>query len=168
MIARENLIQIGEAINARLIKYWELQGHIMPGSQFVEQMEIRIDEERMVLESYSVHYARFVNTGVPAANIPFTPGSGRRHSKYIEGLYKYVTRRMGLTDREALSVAFAIAHKHKAEGMPTDGSRQHSQTGERTHFLDNAFEEIEDEGVIESIIDEMVLDEVDKNITKHI
>jgi hypothetical protein len=78
------------------------------------------------------------NTGVTAARIPYTPGSGRKTSKYIDGLINYVKLRMGKSDKEAKGIAFAIASRHKKEGMPTKASAKFSSTGKRTGFIDEA------------------------------
>jgi hypothetical protein len=44
------------------------------------------------------------------------------------------------SDKEAKSIAFAIASKHKKEGMPTIKSQKHSKTGRRTGFIEIALE----------------------------
>jgi hypothetical protein len=86
------------------------------------------------------------NQGVPANKIPYYPGSGRKESEYIKGLIKYVKLRMGKSDKEAKGIAFAIASKHKKEGMPTKNSvTKHSKTGRRTGFIEIALEKKEAE-----------------------
>jgi exonuclease V gamma subunit len=80
------------------------------------------------------------NSGVTAARIPYTPNSGRPPSKYISGLIDYVQRRMGKSEKEAKSIAFAIASKHKKEGMPTKTSARFSKTGKRTGFIEQALD----------------------------
>jgi len=40
--------------------------------------------------------------------------------------------------KEAKSIAFAIAHTQKREGMPTVGALGHSGTGKRTEFVSDA------------------------------
>jgi hypothetical protein len=48
---------------------------------------------------------------------------------------------MGKSDKEAKGIAFAIASKHKLEGMPTKNSViKHSKTGRRTGFIEIALE----------------------------
>jgi exonuclease V gamma subunit len=80
------------------------------------------------------------NSGVTAARIPYTPNSGRPPSKYISGLIDYVKRRMRKSDKEAKGIAFAIASKHKKEGMPTKASARYSSTGKRTGFIEQALD----------------------------
>jgi len=121
---------------------WRAQGHELSGSA-VKQMETVIREEiaTIVIEGYVPDYMAINNSGVTAARIPYTPNSGRPPSKYISGLIDYVKRRMGKSDKEAKGIAFAIASKHKLEGMPTKNSViKHSKTGRRTGFIEIALE----------------------------
>jgi hypothetical protein len=50
---------------------------------------------------------------------------------------------MGKSDREAKSIAFAIASRQKREGMPTRNSARFSSTGKRTGFIEIALDDIE-------------------------
>ena len=120
---------------------WRAQGHELSGSA-VKQMETVIREEiaSIVIEGYVPDYMAINNSGVTAARIPYTPNSGRPPSKYISGLIDYVKRRMGKSDKEAKGIAFAIASKHKKEGMPTKGSVRFSTTGKRTGFIEQALD----------------------------
>ena len=120
---------------------WRAQGHELSGSS-VKQMETVIREEiaTIVIEGYIPDYMAINNQGVPANRIPYYPGSGRKTSKYIDGLIDYVKRRMGKSDKEAKGIAFAIASKHKLEGMPTKGSVRFSATGKRTGFIEQALD----------------------------
>ena len=120
---------------------WRAQGHELSGSA-VKQMETVIREEinTLVIEGLVPDYMAINNSGVTAARIPYTPNSGRPPSKYISGLIDYVKRRMGKSDKEAKSIAFAIASKHKKEGMPTKGSVRFSTTGKRTGFIEQALD----------------------------
>jgi hypothetical protein len=121
---------------------WRAQGHELSGSA-VKQMETVITEEinAIVIEGLIPDYMAINNQGVPSNKIPYYPGSGRKTSKYIDGLIDYVKRRMGKSDKEAKGIAFAIASKHKLEGMPTKNSViKHSKTGRRTGFIEIALE----------------------------
>lgn len=121
---------------------WVLQGHHLTGG-FEDKLsyEIVTEENKVTLFIYDntarVH-GKILNKGVPAEKIPFSPGSGKKESKYIQGLAKYAKLRMGATDKEALSIAFAIAYTHLEEGMPSQGSYKYSKTGKRTEFVDDA------------------------------
>lgn len=82
-------------------------------------------------------YGRYQNTGVSARRIPFSPGSGKRTSQFINALAQWVKLKKftsGL-DKDILGAAFAIAKKMKKEGMPTSGAFKHSKNGRRTKWL---------------------------------
>jgi hypothetical protein len=75
-------------------------------------------------------YIKHQDRGVRPENIPFTPNAERaargwekspfKTSKYIQGLVNFAKTTLGATDKDAVSIAFAIAHKHKETGNPTD------------------------------------------------
>lgn len=99
---------------------------------------------KMEMENYGV----FVEFGVKANRIPFSGRSGRGgKSQYIQGLISFFEKR-GLSGREAVGAAFATAHVHAREGMPSRASARFSKTGERTGFiktvLDNEVKSISD------------------------
>jgi hypothetical protein len=120
---------------------WRAQGHELTGSA-VKQMEtmVRMEVNTLIIEGFVPNYMAINNSGVTAARIPYTPNSGRPPSKYISGLIDYVQRRMGKSEKEAKSIAFAIASKHKKEGMPTKTSARFSKTGKRTGFIEQALD----------------------------
>ena len=138
---------------------WKAQGHNLTGNA-IQQLETRIVAgSDIIIQGYVVDYMANINAGVTAANIPYSPGSGARSSKYIAGLIDYVKRRMGKSDREAKSIAFAIASRHKKEGMPSKASIRFSSTGKRTGFIEAALDGVEpklaaliEQGIEESII----------------
>jgi len=121
---------------------WRLQGHELSGAA-VKQMEtmVRMEVNTLIIEGLVPNYMAINNQGVPSNRIPYYPGSERKTSKYIDGLIDYVQRRMGKSEKEAKGIAFAIASKHKKEGMPTKNSViKHSKTGRRTGFIEIALE----------------------------
>ena len=127
---------------AMVANEWRLQGHELTGSA-VKQMEtmVRMEINTLIIEGFVPDYMAINNQGVPANRIPYYPGSGRKESEYIKGLMKYVQQRMGKSEKEAKGIAFAIASKHKKEGMPTKNSViKHSKTGKRTGFIEIALE----------------------------
>ena len=138
---------------------WNAQGHNLTGNA-IQQLETRIVEANggTLIQGYMVDYMANINAGVTAANIPYSPGSGARSSKYISGLIDYVKRRMGKSDREAKSIAFAIASRHKKEGMPSKASVRFSSTGKRTGFIEAALDGIEPKlaALIEQGIEETI------------
>ena len=120
---------------------WRLQGHELTGAA-VKQMEtmVRFEINTLIIEGFVPDYMAINNQGVPANRIPYYPGSGRKESEYIKGLMKYVQQRMGKSEKESKGIAFAIASKHKKEGMPTKTSAKYSKTGKRTGFIEQALD----------------------------
>ena len=61
-------------------------------------------------------------------------------------------------EREAKSIAFAIASRHKKEGMPSNASARFSSTGKRTGFIEAALDGIEPKlaALIEQGIEETI------------
>ena len=142
-ILADNIAQM--AIDA-VANEWKLQGHNLTGAA-IKNMEtvIRMETKKIIIEGFVPDYMAINNSGVTAAKIPYTPNSGAKTSKYISGLIEYVKKRMGKSDKEAKGIAFAIASKHKQEGMPTKASARFSQTGRRTGFIEIALEKKEAE-----------------------
>lgn len=123
------------------IKNIRLQGHTLTGN-LEKSIEVQVVQKvdtfiNLLAESYGIP----LNAGVKASRIPYKQGSGRRSSEYIKGLQMFAKKRMRVSDKEALSIAFAIAKKHKKEGMPTRGSFRYSKNGKRTNFFDDAVNE---------------------------
>jgi hypothetical protein len=120
---------------------WRLQGHELTGAA-VKQMEtmVRFEINTLIIEGLVPNYMAINNQGVPDNRIPYYPGSGRKESEYIKGLMKYVQQRMGKSEKESKSIAFAIASKHKKEGMPTKTFAKYSKTGKRTGFIEQALD----------------------------
>jgi hypothetical protein len=139
------LTEIGNKVIESIKDEWILKGHNLTDS-FINSLEIR--ETPSGIEIWGNTYSKYVNRGVPAANIPYQRGSGAGKSKYITGLHNYVILRMGLSEKEALGVAFAIAETHKKNGMLGSG------------FLDEAIK------MNDIDIDKSVKDYIDKHIIK--
>ncbi len=150
---------IGQEVINLIADEWEKQGHNMTGA-FVAAMTSEAIEEGDTLtiniyDNTQRSYGVILDDGVTADRIPFYPGSGRETSKYIAGLESYVQRRMGLSDKDALSIAFAIAYKHKEEGMPTQASSKFSQTGKRTGFVNDATQQIDE--IVRKYVNDAIL-----------
>ena len=158
MLDTATLEQIANLALQAVAIQWKAQGHNLTGKA-IQELETRIVMgSDIVIQGYVIDYMANINSGVTAANIPYSPGSGARSSKYIAGLIDYVKRRMGKSDREAQKIAFAIASRHKREGMPSKASARFSSTGKRTGFIEAALDGVEPElaqlierGVEESI-----------------
>lgn len=153
-----NLQAIADEIKQLLIDEWVKQGHRLTGA-FEAGLEYEIttqgDDSRITFyDTTERGYGKIINDGVTADRIPFYPGSGNKTSKYIQGLVNYAKLRMGASDKDAVSIAFAIAYKHKKEGMPTEASKRFSSTGKRVNFVGDATQEVDD--IIEKHIQELV------------
>ena len=115
------------------------QGHYLTGRLATEIDErIETDGTLTTLVGTMVDYARNVEYGVPADQIKLIMKDPAKRSVYIEALTRYAELR-GMTNPK--SAAFAIAMKHKKEGMPTAASSRFSKDGNRTGFLERAIEE---------------------------
>lgn len=114
----------------------EAQGHKMTGDLYNSiRYEIRSEAGKSIIDYFFLDYGMVQNYGIKPNKIPYKPGSGKKESKYIDGLKFFVLKRMGLVGKEAERVAFAIARKHKTEGMPTKGSTAYSKNGRRTNWV---------------------------------
>lgn len=124
MEANELLNNLAELLKEEMRQQLKIANHIMTGD-LVESIESRILStiEGRKIEIWLNSYGIALDQGVPPDRIPFTDPSGRGgRSKYIEGLQRFAQLKLGVTDqRESLSIAFAIAKKHKKVGMPVAG-----------------------------------------------
>lgn len=130
-------------IKEELLKTWVAQGHNING-KVVEEMDIVVEQTMNSISFlfFSLPYGVYLESGVTAAKIPFSGITGRGgRSAYIEGLIRYAKIKMGLQDeKEAKSAAFAIAHVHKKQGMPTSLSNRFSSSGMRTGWISNTMQ----------------------------
>lgn len=150
----DKLDNIAQEIIQLIGDEWIKQGHDLTGA-FVQGLSYEIvDNIIYIYDTTNSGYGKILNAGVSADRIPFSPGSGAKTSKYIQGLVRYARLRMGASDKDALSIAFAIAHKHKKEGMPTEDSIRFSSTGKRTQFVEDATQEVDK--IVEKYMDQFV------------
>lgn len=90
-------------------------------------------------------YGNYFETGIAAKNIPFGGNTGKKTSKYIQGLVNWVLLK-GLStglDKDPLGIAIAIAKTHKKKGWPLSG---------RINVLTDVFNEFQP--VAKMLIDE--------------
>jgi len=142
VLTDKNIEPIKVILKKELLEEWKRQGHFESG-KIVEELDFLIEREfgRTSIVGLMYPYGTYQDAGVSAENIPFSPGSGAKKSKYIDALIGFVQRRMAVADlKEAKSVAFAIAHTQKKEGMPTRGALSYSSTGKRTGWVSEAIE----------------------------
>lgn len=141
-LTKDDIEQLKVILKNAFLKEWKAQGHFESGKVIEEiDYEIKQEVERIEIVGKMYPYGVYIDRGVKANRIPFNPGSGAGRSKYIEGLINFVQRRMSISDlAEAKSVAFAIAHTQKKEGMPTRASHRFTDTGRRVGFISDALD----------------------------
>lgn len=141
--------QIAELLIRSIRKEFRLQGHHLTGrlSKSIRDI-VALTTTGVNIKILAEGYGVILNRGVPASRIPYTPNkrSGATTSKYIMGLQDFAKKvKPGLSSKQILSFAFAIARKHAKGGMPTAASRRFSKTGRRTRAIDIAFNKVEKE-----------------------
>ena len=111
---------IGETINRAIIAKWIEKGHHLSES-FTKALSYEITKGKtIVIDGYGVHYAKYMERGVRAKTVKEKLYDGTKHAEtslYIEALAKYAQRRMNVSKKESLGVAFAIARKHMKFGI---------------------------------------------------
>lgn len=127
-------------LQADLRKELKAQGHYLTG-RLHDSIDYEIEQTPGLVTATMEceDYGLAMEFGVPAQNIPYSPGSGAGTSRYIQGLIRFWELR-GVTGREGVRAAFATARKHKREGMPTRASFAFSTTGARTGFASTVLE----------------------------
>ena len=132
--------QVGEVVKKAVKQAFIIQGRSLTGA-LVNSIDYSVNAtvNSAFVESTLLDYGMILNYGVPANRIPYSPGSGAKSSKYIDGLKLYAKLRFNANDKEAERIAFAIARKHKKFGMPLDGKIGAVQNG-----LDDSKQEVEE------------------------
>ena len=131
--------QVGEVVKKAVKQAFIMQGRSLTGA-LVNSIDYSVNATvtSAFIEFTLLDYGMILNYGVPANRIPFSPGSGAKSSKYIDGLKMYAKLRFNANDKEAERIAFAIAHKHKKFGMPLD-----KKTGAVEQGLKESSDEVE-------------------------
>jgi len=135
----DELNHIGGYLVEVLKKELAAQGHRASGKlERSIQSNVKHQGGDLTIDFSHEHYGTYVNTGVPAFRIPYSPGSGASTSKYIQGLIRWVQLK-GIAPgfAGAKRIAFAIARTHKKEGMPSKNSYTFSNNGRRTKWIDH-------------------------------
>ena len=135
---------------------WVAQGHSLTGA-FEQGLESRIittsgSTKIQIIDTTEQGYGKILDDGVTASQIRYPYARAR-----IKGLTEYAKLRLGAGDKEAISIAFAIATKHAKEGMPLPSSKRFSRTGKRTKFVEDASKRIKD------ILSKEIKKEIDSN-----
>jgi hypothetical protein len=131
--------QVGEVVKKAVKQAFVMQGRTLTGA-LVNSIDYSVNAtvNSTFVEFTLLDYGMILNFGVPANRIPFSPGSGAKSSKYIDGLKMYAKLRFNANDKEAERIAFAIAHKQKKFGMPLD-----KKTGAVEKGIKESTEEVE-------------------------
>lgn len=121
----------------------EAQGHKLTG-RLINSLEPEATATSNAINAEILWeaYGRVIESGLSRDRVPYSPGSGARSSKFIEGLIRFVKLR-GLRPKRGQTVkgiAFAIARSQKAGGIPTVGSKRFSRTGRRTGAIAEVLE----------------------------
>ena len=147
-MALQYIKELETLIKGAMIDELTQQGHVMTGSLLKSiQVKSTILSNKLVLEGSFFAYGRILENGVTAQNIPFGGSTGKKTSRYIQGLVEFVKlRRIETDNKKALGVAFAIAKTHKKEGMPTNNSflPKFTKNGRRLDWLEFALQNAED------------------------
>ena len=131
MVAKGELLQsLADTLVKEMQRQIAIADHVMTGA-LLDSVEGRISQTitGAAVEIWLEEYGLALDQGVPPERIPYTPPTGRGgRSAYIEGLARWAKLKLGKTDpREALSIAFAVAEKHKKVGLPTKGPTEFIQ-----------------------------------------
>jgi hypothetical protein len=131
--------QVGEVVKKAVKQAFIIQGRSLTGA-LVNSIDYSVNATvtSAFIEFTLLDYGMILNYGVPANRIPYSPGSGAKSSKYIDGLKLYAKLRFNANHKEAERIAFAIARKHKKFGMPLDKKIGAVQNG-----IDDSKDEVE-------------------------
>jgi hypothetical protein len=140
---------IGDWLVGRIREAWMTSGHNMTGAMS-ESLEWR-EPEPNVIEVWGNLYGNVLDKGIKPERIPYKRGSGAGTSKYITGLINWVSMRLGITGSAGKSIAFAIAEKHKREGLQASEWLS-SQEDEIEIELDRKIQDYVDEKFLENKI----------------
>lgn len=137
------LNKVGRFILEKLREELLNQGHEATGNLISTlRYDITKDTDGFTLQVFMDEYGIFVNNGVSKSRIAYSRGSGAKSSLYISALIEWIKQKgIESGEREVKNFAFAIANKHKQEGMPTSDSSRFSKNGRRTGFIDNVLED---------------------------
>lgn len=136
---KSTLLSSGSLITGSIKDELKDQGHYNTGKLYNSvQHFVSKDGNNLSLDISMLDYHVYVEYGVKANRIPFGgKRTGKKTSRYITGLIEFFKNK-GLSDKEAKGAAFATAHVHKREGMPSKGSYAHSSNTRRLFFINES------------------------------
>ncbi len=152
-----NVTKIADLLVDLIKKEWVAQGHHLTG-KFENSLETKIVKSSdsikfQVIDGTDQGYGKILDDGVTAEQIKYPYAKAR-----IKGLTEYAKLRMGVSDEDAVSIAFAIATKHAKEGMPLPSTKKYSSTGFRTKFVADA------DVKIREVLKDELFKEINKNV----
>jgi|SRR5690606_15913075 len=151
MSIRSVMQKAANKIKPAIKRELKAQGHYLSGNLENSLKDtILFGENGTKIEGTALGYAKYLEDGFPAQSanwgqLPF--------------MIKYFIAR-GLGAKEAKQAAAATIMKWMKEGMPTEGSRRFSKTGNRKRFIKIVGKAIDQE------IDKIILEGLDKEIDK--
>lgn len=150
MIGEKTIQLIDEALIEDLKTELRQQGHYLTGEleNSIVQKKVK-SGDGIAEEIYAEDYIDPLSEGIPAS----------QYVADIPGLTRYAELRFGAVGQRATAIAYAIAAKHKREGMPTHNSYQFSKNGRRTESIEEVFDRNPD-------LDPAVEEGLDKEITE--
>lgn len=146
---KENLETLGDYLTQELRNELAQQGHKATGSLINSiDYEVEFFKKELSLAISYLSYGVVMDKGVSPQRIPFGKGGGSV-SKYINALMDWIKQKgIETKEKNIKSFAFAIAQKHKKEGLPTRGSYKFSKNNRRLGFqkfvINDNQEKIED------------------------
>jgi hypothetical protein len=138
MIGKATLQYLDKSLEQDLKAELRAQGHYLTGELERSVTSKLIESKKDVsLEVVAADYINQLETGLLPDEIVF-------NEAYTSGILRYVQLRFHVVGEEAIKIANKIIGAHAREGMPTSGSYKFSETGERTHVLEETYTRHED------------------------
>ncbi len=133
---KKNLTVLGNYLVDELQKELTQQGHKATGSLIQSiQYEVEFFINELSLAVSYLDYGLIIENGVSPQRIPFGGSKKGDFSKYISALMAWIKQKGLEQDEKSIKgFAFAIAKKHKKEGMPTKNSYKFAKNGRRLGF----------------------------------
>ena len=161
MFGDHTIEKVADVFIANLKDELRDQGHHLTGELEASIKTFLYNRRTQFVHVLAEDYIHELDQGVPAWRIS-------KSDAYVFAMIEYVKKRMGASHSEANQIGWAIAKKHRREGMPTEASKIWSDNGERTGAIKrtddrSAFEsELVFEDEIEKEIDSLILTSFDK------
>jgi hypothetical protein len=111
-----SVVHISEVVMQAIREQWVIAGHRLTNA-FEESLRAEVEQDGLFVTKLHIigrAYGVYMSRGVSPENIRFPFARAR-----ITGIKSWVQMRLGISDeREATSMAYAIATTHSRQGMP--------------------------------------------------